>query len=91
MWVCPDFIGTGSRFHRDRFPIHRDRLCWLKQLKSYIHFPIHRDKFPPLALICNQCRYNKQNTKSWRAEDYVYCSAIGYAGGKGMLDIFVIE
>jgi REP element-mobilizing transposase RayT len=27
----------------------------------------------------------------FRAEDYVYCSAIDYAGGKGMLEIFVIE
>ena len=27
----------------------------------------------------------------FRAEDYVYSSAIDYAGEKGMLDIFVIE
>jgi hypothetical protein len=27
----------------------------------------------------------------FRAEDYVYNSTIDYAGGKGMLDIFVIE
>jgi hypothetical protein len=24
-------------------------------------------------------------------KDYIYSSAIGYAGGKGLLDIFVIE
>jgi len=27
----------------------------------------------------------------FRAEDYVYSSAIDYSGDKGMLDIFVIE
>jgi len=58
---------------------------------------------PPLALICNlakrsheakpnnQCRYNKQNTKSWRTDDYVYSRTTYYAYGKGLLDIFVIE
>jgi len=48
-----------------------------------------------------QCRYcsktklypSKSGTRriGFWAEDYVYSSTIDYAGGKGMLDIFVIE
>jgi REP element-mobilizing transposase RayT len=47
------------------------------------------------AVIAEKLSYIHQNPVEgglvFRAEDYVYSSAIDYAGGKGMLDIFVIE
>jgi REP element-mobilizing transposase RayT len=47
------------------------------------------------AVIAQKLNYIHQNPVEeglvFRAEDYVYSSAIDYAGGKGMLDIFVIE
>ena len=47
------------------------------------------------AVITQKLNYIHQNPVEeglvFRAEDYVYRSAIDYAGGKGMLDIFVIE
>jgi REP element-mobilizing transposase RayT len=47
------------------------------------------------AVIVEKLTYLHQNPVEeglvFRAEDYVYSSAIDYAGGKGMLDIFVIE
>jgi predicted ATPase len=46
------------------------------------------------AVIAQKLSYVHQNPVEeglvFRAEDYVYSSAIDYAGGKGMLDIFVI-
>jgi len=27
----------------------------------------------------------------WRAEDYVYSSAIDYSGGKGLIEVIIIE
>jgi len=36
-------------------------------------------------------RYPVEEGLVFRAEDYVYSSATDYAGGKGLLDIFVIE
>ena len=47
------------------------------------------------AVIAQKLNYIHQNPVDeglvFRAEDYVYSSAIDYAGGKGLLDIFVIE
>jgi REP element-mobilizing transposase RayT len=47
------------------------------------------------AVIAEKLKYIHQNPVEeglvFRAEDYVYSSAIDYAGGKGLLDIFVIE
>jgi REP element-mobilizing transposase RayT len=47
------------------------------------------------AVIAQKLNYIHQNPVKaglvFRAEDYVYSSAIDYAGGKGLLDIFVIE
>jgi REP element-mobilizing transposase RayT len=47
------------------------------------------------AVIAQKLNYIHQNPVEeglvFRAEDYVYSSAIDYAGGKGLLDIFVIE
>jgi REP element-mobilizing transposase RayT len=47
------------------------------------------------AVITQKHTYIHQNPVEeglvFRAEDYVYSSAIDYAGGKGLLDIFVIE
>jgi REP element-mobilizing transposase RayT len=47
------------------------------------------------AVITQKLNYIHQNPVEeglvFRAEDYVYSSAIDYAGEKGLLDIFVIE
>ena len=47
------------------------------------------------AVIAQKLNYLHQNPVEeglvFRAEDYVYSSATDYAGGKGLLDIFVIE
>ena len=47
------------------------------------------------SVIAEKLKYIHQNPVEeglvFRAEDYVYSSAIDYAGGKGLLDIFVIE
>ena len=37
------------RFHRDRFPIHRDKLCWLKQLKSLYTFTDTSGQVPDIS------------------------------------------
>jgi len=47
------------------------------------------------AVISQKLNYLHQNPVEaglvFRAEDYVYSSAIDYAGGKGMLDIILID
>jgi REP element-mobilizing transposase RayT len=47
------------------------------------------------AVIAQKLNYIHQNPVEeglvFRAEDYVYSSAIDYAGGKGMLDIYLID
>jgi REP element-mobilizing transposase RayT len=72
----------------------------LKQFESTDGNRFWRSDNKPVELwsntvIAQKLNYIHQNPVEdglvFRAEDYVYSSATDYAGGKGMLDIFVIE
>lgn len=74
---------------------------WLvKQFETDIGIRFWRADNQPVelwsnAVIAQKLNYIHQNPVEqglvFRAEDYVYSSAIDYAGGKGMLEIFIIS
>ena len=70
------------------------------QIKRNIDFKTWKDGNHPIQLDTNKMFDDRLNyihhnpVKAnivYRAEDYVYSSAIDYAGGKGLLDIIMIE
>jgi REP element-mobilizing transposase RayT len=74
---------------------------WLvKQFETDVGFRFWRADNQPIELwsntvIAQKLNYIHQNPVEeglvFRAEDYIYSSSIDYAGGKGMLEIFVIS